>query len=97
MRDETRVLSRSSRGRSLLAGAKRLHPLHRFGTDEPDQSVLETPCVNICLLDQETGTCIGCGRTIAEIAQWAAMSDAERRAIMAALPVRMKSLERAKG
>ena len=58
---------------------------------------METPCVNICLLDQETGTCIVCGRTIAEIAQWAAMSDAERRAIMAALPVRMKSLEQAKG
>jgi hypothetical protein len=58
---------------------------------------LETPCVNICLLDQETGTCIGCGRTIAEIAQWAAMSDAERRAIMAALPARMNQLEQAKG
>ena len=58
---------------------------------------METPCVNICLLDQETGTCIGYGRTIAEIAQWAAMSDAERRAIVAALPVRMKSLEQAKG
>jgi len=58
---------------------------------------LETPCVNICLLDQETGTCIGCGRTIAEIAQWAAMSAAERRAIMAALPARMNQLEQAKG
>jgi predicted Fe-S protein YdhL (DUF1289 family) len=58
---------------------------------------LETPCVNICLLDQETGTCIGCGRTIAEIAQWAAMSNAEGRAIVAALPARMKRLEQAKG
>jgi hypothetical protein len=58
---------------------------------------VETPCVNICLLDQETGTCIGCGRTIAEIAQWAAMSAAERRAIMAALPTRMNQLEQAKG
>jgi hypothetical protein len=58
---------------------------------------LETPCVNICLLDQETGTCLGCGRTIDEIAQWAAMSDAERRAVMAALPARMKQLEQAKG
>jgi hypothetical protein len=58
---------------------------------------VETPCVNICLLDQETGTCLGCGRTIDEIAQWAAMSDAERRAVMAALPARMKQLEQAKG
>jgi uncharacterized protein len=58
---------------------------------------LETPCVNICLLDQETGTCIACGRTLPEIARWAAMSDAERRAIMAALPARMASFEQAKG
>jgi hypothetical protein len=58
---------------------------------------LETPCVNICLLDEASGTCVGCGRTLAEIAQWAAMSDAERRAVMAALPARRKRLERAKG
>jgi len=60
-------------------------------------SVLETPCVNICLLDQETGACVGCGRTLAEIAAWATMSDAERRAIMAALPARKNQLEQAKG
>ena len=51
----------------------------------------------MCLLDDETGTCIGCGRTLAEIAAWATMSDAERRAIMAGLPARMNQLEQAKG
>jgi predicted Fe-S protein YdhL (DUF1289 family) len=34
---------------------------------------------------------------IDEIARWATMSDNERRAIMAALPERMKRSERAKG
>jgi predicted Fe-S protein YdhL (DUF1289 family) len=58
---------------------------------------LETPCVNICLLDEASGTCVGCGRTLAEIAQWATMSDAERRAVMAALAARMTQLEQAKG
>jgi uncharacterized protein len=58
---------------------------------------LETPCVNICLLDNETGICAGCGRTIEEIARWATMSDRERRAIMAALPVRQERREEAKG
>jgi predicted Fe-S protein YdhL (DUF1289 family) len=58
---------------------------------------LETPCVNICLLDDETGLCLGCGRTIAEIAGWAGMSDAERRDVMAALPKRIERLEAAKG
>jgi predicted Fe-S protein YdhL (DUF1289 family) len=58
---------------------------------------LETPCVNICLLDAATGTCLGCGRTLAEIANWAQMNDTERRAIMAALPDRMHRRETAKG
>jgi predicted Fe-S protein YdhL (DUF1289 family) len=58
---------------------------------------LETPCLNICVLDERTRTCLGCGRTIGEIARWAAMSEAERRAIMAALPARMERLEQAKG
>ncbi|MCJ7527609.1 MAG: DUF1289 domain-containing protein [Methyloceanibacter sp.] len=58
---------------------------------------METPCVNICLLDSETGLCVGCGRSIAEIAGWASMSDSERRAIMATLSERMERLEQAKG
>ena len=52
---------------------------------------METPCVNVCLLDAELGLCVGCGRTIDEIASWASMSDAERAAIMAALPARLES------
>jgi uncharacterized protein len=63
----------------------------------PGKIPLETPCVNICLLDSETGLCVGCGRSIAEIASWAAMSDSERRAIMAALPARQERREEAKG
>ncbi len=58
---------------------------------------METPCVNICVLDDATGTCVGCGRTVAEIAGWTGMSDRERRAIMAALPDRMRQREQAKG
>ena len=58
---------------------------------------MESPCVNICLLDPETGTCVGCGRTIQESAGWAAMSERERRAIMRELPGRMQLLEGAKG
>jgi uncharacterized protein len=58
---------------------------------------LETPCVNVCLLDSESGLCVGCGRTGQEIANWTAMSPAERRAIMAELPARLGALEQAKG
>ncbi len=56
---------------------------------------LETPCVNVCLLDSESGLCVGCGRTLEEIANWSSMTDRERRAVMAALPARLAGLEQA--
>jgi len=58
---------------------------------------LQTPCIKICLLDDETGLCLGCGRSIREIAGWTAMTDAERRAVMRELPARKARMERAKG
>jgi predicted Fe-S protein YdhL (DUF1289 family) len=44
------------------------------------------------LLDTEFGLCIGCGRTLEEIAGWASMTDRERRTIMALLPARLERL-----
>jgi predicted Fe-S protein YdhL (DUF1289 family) len=58
---------------------------------------VETPCINVCLLDEEAGLCVGCGRSIQEIARWASMNDVERRAIMRDLPARKERVERAKG
>lgn len=49
-----------------------------------------SPCVRLCTLDPETNMCVGCGRTLPEIAAWIRMADAERRAIVAALPARLE-------
>jgi predicted Fe-S protein YdhL (DUF1289 family) len=49
---------------------------------------VETPCLGICAIDATDGLCAGCARTIGEITRWGAMSAAERRAIMDALPDR---------
>jgi predicted Fe-S protein YdhL (DUF1289 family) len=49
---------------------------------------LATPCVKICLIDGESGLCLGCQRTLPEVASWARLTDAERAAIMADLPSR---------
>jgi len=46
-----------------------------------------SPCINICRLDPR-GLCIGCRRTIDEIAEWAAASDARRREILRAITLR---------
>lgn len=49
---------------------------------------LSTPCIKVCAVSGQTGLCIGCGRTLQEIARWGAMDEAERKAIMAELPAR---------
>jgi len=49
---------------------------------------IKTPCVLVCALDEESGLCLGCHRTIAEIAGWARLGEAERDRVMAELPAR---------
>jgi predicted Fe-S protein YdhL (DUF1289 family) len=48
-----------------------------------------SPCVKICVIDGPSGLCAGCGRSLNEIGRWLSYSDAERRAIMKALPARL--------
>ena len=50
--------------------------------------MIETPCTGVCALDPATGMCLGCLRTIDEIACWASLSTEERRAVMGELPDR---------
>ena len=49
----------------------------------------ETPCVAVCLMDPRTSLCLGCGRTLPEIARWGRMESAERLSIMSTLDRRM--------
>ncbi len=53
---------------------------------------METPCEKICIVDQPTGLCRGCGRSLAEIGRWTAYSDGERAHIMAELPKRLDAM-----
>jgi predicted Fe-S protein YdhL (DUF1289 family) len=46
-----------------------------------------SPCVDICRLDAQ-GLCVGCRRTIDEIAEWPRASDARRREILRELELR---------
>lgn len=47
-----------------------------------------SPCIGICKLDQKSGLCIGCKRTIEEIGRWAMLDDPARQAIVDQLPTR---------
>ncbi|HEY5305798.1 MAG TPA: DUF1289 domain-containing protein [Pseudolabrys sp.] len=61
--------------------------------------MIESPCNKICTLDARSGLCLGCGRSVEEIARWTAMSAAERARVMAELPARLvaSQSERAAG
>jgi len=42
----------------------------------------DSPCDGTCLIDQTTGWCLGCKRTLAEIADWPMLRPQGKRAIL---------------
>ncbi len=54
---------------------------------------MESPCINICILDEERGLCRGCLRSLDEIGNWGFYSEAERKRIMAELEMRRATTE----
>lgn len=55
-------------------------------------AAIETPCMKVCIVDDNSGLCLGCARTLSEIANWTAYTDAERSRIMAELPRRAERM-----
>ncbi|HEY5008781.1 MAG TPA: DUF1289 domain-containing protein [Caulobacteraceae bacterium] len=49
---------------------------------------IASPCLRVCMVDGRSRHCVGCYRTLPEIARWSRMTDAERDEIMQALPAR---------
>jgi predicted Fe-S protein YdhL (DUF1289 family) len=49
---------------------------------------IATPCLKVCVVDGESGLCLGCYRELSEIAGWARLTDDARARIMAELPAR---------
>jgi predicted Fe-S protein YdhL (DUF1289 family) len=57
-----------------------------------------TPCIKVCVVDGESGLCMGCFRTLAEVASWSRLDDGQRETIMSELaqrPVRIRPEKRA--
>ena len=52
-----------------------------------------SPCIMVCTVDGKSGLCLGCYRTLPEIAQWSRLPEAERLAIMADLPARADRID----
>lgn len=47
-----------------------------------------SPCVSVCRMNEASGLCEGCFRTIDEIAHWGLFDDDEKRAVVEQLPAR---------
>jgi predicted Fe-S protein YdhL (DUF1289 family) len=53
-------------------------------------SPISSPCTKVCTIDPRSKLCLGCGRTLTEIAEWALLGEPERQRIMAELPARRR-------
>jgi predicted Fe-S protein YdhL (DUF1289 family) len=51
---------------------------------------VESPCVRECVIDDRTGYCRGCCRTLDEISFWVSYTDEERQRVMESLPARQR-------
>ncbi len=54
------------------------------------KSPIATPCVQHCKLDPTESFCLGCWRTLGEVAGWGSLTPAQREAVMAELPARRR-------
>ncbi len=48
----------------------------------PKLSRVKSPCVNVCMMDTDNGYCLGCKRTLNEIAGWVTYPDAKRLKVL---------------
>lgn len=44
-------------------------------------SPVASPCISVCRMDEASGLCVGCLRTLDEIVAWGVLDDAGKRAV----------------
>jgi len=57
---------------------------------------IKSPCIQVCAIDGESGLCLGCYRTLPEVAGWQRLTVGARDQIMAELPARRSRIAPAK-
>ncbi len=53
-----------------------------------------SPCVSVCVMDADGSVCLGCFRTLDEIAAWSVLDASAKRRVLAALPARKAARRR---
>jgi predicted Fe-S protein YdhL (DUF1289 family) len=66
-----------------------------FMSDRPTPAI-QSPCIQLCVMEPDSGFCMGCGRTRDEIASWISLSPAQRETVIGQLDQRLVNLTRNK-
>ena len=56
------------------------------------ESSVPSQCVSVCQMDEASGLCLGCRRTIDEIRDWIILTPEEKRAVLARIEQRKQRL-----
>ncbi len=56
-----------------------------------DATPVASPCNNVCKMDARSGWCLGCYRTLDEIASWSSLEEWRKRAVVEALAPRREA------
>ena len=43
---------------------------------------IDSPCIDICTIDRDSGECIGCGRTVEEVRNWTNFDNLKKKQIL---------------
>jgi uncharacterized protein len=57
-----------------------------------DQGQVPSPCINVCRMNEQTGLCEGCFRTIDEIVAWSSASEEMKRAVWVEIKRRQQEM-----
>ena len=57
-----------------------------------DEAETPTPCVGVCLLDMDSGLCMGCWRDIEEVSAWSLMDEKEKQTVLENIRIRKSQL-----
>jgi predicted Fe-S protein YdhL (DUF1289 family) len=69
------------------------HPQSRTNVQGKQSLQVKSPCIKVCQMDPARGVCMGCCRTLDEIARWGLMSEPQRESVMSGLGERRKKLD----
>jgi uncharacterized protein len=53
-----------------------------------------SPCISVCRIDESSGLCVGCLRTLDEIAVWSTLDDEAKRDVWSVIAARRANEER---